>query len=128
MVEFAIVLPLLLLLLFGTIEFSRALYTAHHLTNAVRDGARFGASRALDLATSQDSIRARVRSAVTETLGGEETVNVEVVFDAAPPLTDRITVRIQGYAYQPITPLPALVGLGGMTFSPAAVFRWEGAP
>ena len=42
MVEFAIVLPLLLLLIFGMIEFSVMLYDKAMLTNATREGARFG--------------------------------------------------------------------------------------
>ncbi len=41
-VEFAIVLPLLLLLLFGIIEFSLLLYNKAMLTNASREGARLG--------------------------------------------------------------------------------------
>lgn len=41
-VEFAIVLPMLLVLLFGIIEFSVALYDKAMITNASREGARFG--------------------------------------------------------------------------------------
>jgi hypothetical protein len=42
-VEFAIVLPLLILLVFGIVEFSVALYDKAMLTNASREGARTGA-------------------------------------------------------------------------------------
>lgn len=41
-VEFAIVLPLLLTLVFGIIEFSLAMYDKAMITNASREGARFG--------------------------------------------------------------------------------------
>ena len=41
-VEFALVLPLLLTLLFGTIEFGLLMYDKAMLTNACREGARFG--------------------------------------------------------------------------------------
>ncbi|NIS71312.1 MAG: pilus assembly protein [Proteobacteria bacterium] len=41
-VEFAIVLPLLILLVFGIIEFSVALYDKAMITNASREGARAG--------------------------------------------------------------------------------------
>ena len=41
-VEFALVLPLLLALLFGTIEFGLLMYDKAMLTNACREGARFG--------------------------------------------------------------------------------------
>lgn len=42
LVEFAIVLPLLLLLLFGAIEFGLVLYNQQVITNASREGARAG--------------------------------------------------------------------------------------
>jgi Flp pilus assembly protein TadG len=41
-VEFAILLPLLLLILFGTIEFGLILYDREVITNASREGARYG--------------------------------------------------------------------------------------
>ncbi len=41
-VEFAVVLPVLLLILMGIIEFSFVLYDKAVLTNASREGARFG--------------------------------------------------------------------------------------
>ncbi len=41
-VEFAIVLPILILLIFGIIEFSVALYDKAMITNASREGARAG--------------------------------------------------------------------------------------
>lgn len=45
MVENAIVLGLLLMLIFGVIDFGRALYTYHLLDNAARIGARFAMVR-----------------------------------------------------------------------------------
>ncbi|NIR94732.1 MAG: pilus assembly protein [Gammaproteobacteria bacterium] len=41
-VEFAITLPLLLLLLFGAIDLGRAFHAAIALTNSAREGARYG--------------------------------------------------------------------------------------
>lgn len=41
-VEFAIVLPLLMLLIFGVIEFGLLLYNQQVITNAVREGCRTG--------------------------------------------------------------------------------------
>jgi Flp pilus assembly protein TadG len=41
-VEFAIILPLLLLLIFGVIEFGLFLFNRHVITNAVREAARAG--------------------------------------------------------------------------------------
>lgn len=42
MIEFAIILPLLLLLIFGIIEFSLFLFNKQVITNAAREGARRG--------------------------------------------------------------------------------------
>jgi Flp pilus assembly protein TadG len=41
-VEFAIILPLLILILFGIIEFGLLLYNKQMITNAAREGARAG--------------------------------------------------------------------------------------
>ena len=40
-VEFAIVLPFLMIMLFGTIEISRALYHYHAVTKSIRDATRY---------------------------------------------------------------------------------------
>ncbi|MDQ3563888.1 MAG: pilus assembly protein [Pseudomonadota bacterium] len=47
-VEFAIVAPLLLLLMLATAELGRAFYTYNTLTKAVRDGARYASIAALN--------------------------------------------------------------------------------
>ena len=44
-IEFAILLPILLLLLFGAVEFGLLLYNQQVLTNASREGARAGITR-----------------------------------------------------------------------------------
>ena len=41
-VEFALILPVLVLLLFGIVEFSLLMYNKQILTNASREGARYG--------------------------------------------------------------------------------------
>jgi len=42
LVEFALVAPVLLLILFGIVEFGLILFNQHVITNASREGARFG--------------------------------------------------------------------------------------
>jgi hypothetical protein len=42
LVEFALILPIFLILLFGIIDFGRYVYTANSLNNAAREGARIG--------------------------------------------------------------------------------------
>lgn len=43
LVEFALVLALLLAILFGIVEFGRAMFYSNHLTNTVRSAARYAA-------------------------------------------------------------------------------------
>jgi Flp pilus assembly protein TadG len=59
LVEFAIILPLLLLIIFGVIDLGRAFYTSVVLSNAAREGARFAALNYGDAAVSpiEDAIR-----------------------------------------------------------------------
>src|SRR6185312_10757110 len=42
MVEFALVLPIFLMLVFGTVDLGRAIFYQSLLNEAVRDGARYG--------------------------------------------------------------------------------------
>jgi Flp pilus assembly protein TadG len=42
MVEFALILPALMVLMLGIFEFGRAVYTSNALANAAREGARYG--------------------------------------------------------------------------------------
>lgn len=42
MVEFALILPILLLIVFGTLDLGRIVYLKAQLENAVREGARLG--------------------------------------------------------------------------------------
>jgi len=59
-VEFALVLPIFMLLVFGAIEFGRAYYDLHLLTNAARQGARVG--------SLPDKVEADVQNAVNQFL------------------------------------------------------------
>jgi Flp pilus assembly protein TadG len=56
MVEFAIVLPLLILVVFGILEFALAWNRVHIITDAAREGARVGAVSATTRAQVIESI------------------------------------------------------------------------
>ena len=49
LVEFAIVLPLLLLVAFGVLDLGRIFHSAITITNAAREGARFGMTHVEDV-------------------------------------------------------------------------------
>ncbi len=63
LVEFALTLPLLLLVLVAAVDLGRAFYTYVAITNAAREGARFGAS----FPSNTSGIRDRVRKEVENT-------------------------------------------------------------
>jgi Flp pilus assembly protein TadG len=99
-VEFALVLPLLLVLLLGIIDFGLYFYNDLQLTHVARDAARYlsvddadAANAAIDNATLiSTTIDSRlVEGAATQ--GGESTITLEATYTC-------------------LTPLPQLVGIG----------------
>jgi len=127
-VEFALVLPLLVVFAFGTVDFGRALFAYNYLTSAVREGGRFAAVQ------GSASSEAAVRTRMTTYLSGLASlalppVTPAMITSTPNSITDPryITVSITGYTLTPITPIPRLFGIEEFTFSPSAVFRWERA-
>ena len=88
-VEFAFVLPLLLLLCFGITEFGRAWVTKSVLTSAAREGARLAAVTAPDVAAVQARVQAVCNTA-------KVTPSVITVTPPDPADPDRkVTVRVE---------------------------------
>ncbi len=118
-VEFALVVPLLLLLLWGIVDIGRAFYTLNNLASAVREGARSAAVMSTDPTTAANKtlIKSTVTTAFTP-IGPP--LKPESVFVTVA--NRQVTVR----GRYPFAPL-ALVG---WTFvvDRNAVFRWEQAP
>ena len=79
--EFALVLPLIVLLLFGVIQFGITFNNYVTLTDAVRAGARKGAvSRHLD--DPEGATEAQVRAAATDLKAADLQVSVESTWNA----------------------------------------------
>ena len=76
LVEFAILAPLFVVLLFGLVEFGLALYNKGVVTNASREGARFGVVYATPRKTEGEII-ARVQEYLTKS-GFTDTANINV--------------------------------------------------
>lgn len=123
-VEFAIVVPILLVMMLGIIDFGRMLAVSGGLAAAVRDGTRLAAvsSNPSD-ATQQSTVKNRVISAF-QALGGPalQASNIAVSVDQTNGL---VTVTVSGYTYQPLTPVLRMIGAGTVTFTRSATFRWE---
>jgi len=108
LVEFALILPILLLVLIGILEFARILFIYVNVSNAAREGARYGVVHPTDLGG--------IRNQVTERLAlvGDDVLPV-VSYDHGPGTTgftdgraaaagDRVRVRIE-YTIDAMTPI-----------------------
>lgn len=95
MVEFAIIAPLLFMLVFGIIDYGRFFFDYNRLTNAAREGARAAAVR--DPVPVAD-IQALVRSRVTDARINNATINVqEVTLNSVTT----VKVTISGFQFSP---------------------------
>jgi Flp pilus assembly protein TadG len=88
-IEFAMVLPLLLLVVFGITEFSRAWMTVNILTQASREGARLAVVTAPDVAL----VTARVNEVCNA--AGVTTTGITVVPPSPSDPERRVTVTVQ---------------------------------
>lgn len=123
-VEFALVMPILFILVFGIVDMGRLLFTANSLTSAVRDGARFAAVQTAD---DPALVRAHMRPILNASIRFPEVTDAQILatWSAANRTT---TVQIDQYPFNTITPFANLVGLATIELSPSATFRWERAP
>jgi len=87
MVEFALVMPLLLLLLFGIIEFGRLLLFYSSVVSASREGARYG-SAAGDVGDStahyEDCAGIRAAARKVGFFAGISDANIHISYDNGP--------------------------------------------
>jgi Flp pilus assembly protein TadG len=120
-VELALVLPVLLLVVFGCIDFGRMLNAQISLTQAAREGARWAA-------LGQAGVPARVNNAA----GGLSPITTTVIACPANPAIGTNAVVTATYTFNYITPIGAistLIGgpsLGTQTLTSTAVFRCGG--
>lgn len=123
-VEFALVAPVMFVVIFAVIDFSRAYYTLNGLTAAVREGARYAAS-VDDPVLRQDEIKNVVQYfAVTMGQDSLDDSQISVSFESP----QQVRVEITDFAFQFVTPLPNMVGLEDIAITRAAVMKWERAP
>ena len=124
-VEFAIIVPVLLLLLFGIIDFARAFFQQNHLVAAAREGARFAAVQAAPCA-SIAAIKQRVIDyfPVGGGVSAPAAGNIDVNMDCATPTSPtNIQVEIHNYPYNALTPI--LRGPSAIQLRARATYRWE---
>ncbi|HUB38783.1 MAG TPA: TadE family type IV pilus minor pilin [Streptosporangiaceae bacterium] len=104
-VEFALVLPLLLLIVFGIIDLGRALNAQITLTEAAREGARLEA-----IGDSAATVDARAQAAAPQLSGMTVTITSSCPPGAGPTANAEVNVS---YSFTFITPIGAIASLFG---------------
>ena len=124
LVEFTLLLPIFLLLLFAIIDFGMGFYSWISVTNGAREGARIG----VVMATEQQ-IKDQVFQAVS--LPNESTKMTVTVTNAQGQPGQSVVVKVD-YKYDLITPLAGIVSFVSgnvigptLTFSSTADMRLE---
>ncbi len=123
LVEFALVLPIFLLVLFAIVDFGMAFHAWITVTNSAREGARLGAVRA-----SEIDIEQRVRDTADSL--NQDDLAVSVTNAEGVP-GESVVVDVD-YGYSLITPLADIVSMvsggtisGSFTLSSTADMRLE---
>jgi Flp pilus assembly protein TadG len=125
-VEFALVAPLLFILIFAIIDLGRAYSTLNQLAASAREGARLAAVLRNPVG---DASKLQVRQAVKQfsfrQLGGPPLADAQiaVTLDQA---AGTVTVAVREYPFQLVTPLVGVVGRT-IPITRQATFRWERA-
>ena len=135
LIEFVIVLPLLLILLFGFVEIGRALWTHNVITGGVRDGVRY-----MTRVPLEDAFRDRARNvAVFGTPTGTVPRSSRWTDPGTIQITERLVEHDDDFRNDPLWvvemralvpvefPLLRFVGLSGtITFEVIDRARWIG--
>ena len=119
-VEFAVVAPVFVLLVFGMIEFGRMVMVQQMLTNAAREGARLGViegNTATDVETRVDNYLAAAN------ITGA-TVTVTTLPASGSDTGDRISVTVS-IPFGQVSWLPTPMYLGGESLASTAIMRAE---
>ncbi len=132
LVEFALVIPMFLLLLMALFDLGRAVFIYNSITNAAREGARLAI-------VNQDSTSITTRAVNQSAMAETGAPNVTVVFKRTLPNADYTTnpdctalsldcvawVRFQA-TYQPITPIiSAILFKNGVTLTASSIEQIE---
>jgi Flp pilus assembly protein TadG len=115
-VEFALLVPLLVIIILGIIEFGRIWMTMNVLASAAREGARIAAVTAPDAA--------QVQAAVENTLTAADITGATIT-TVGPNADNEVTVTVQ-ITYTVVTGsfVPGLSS--SMPLSRSVVMHWEG--
>ncbi len=97
LVEFALILPLFMLIVLGIFDFGRAIYGYSALHNAAREGARYGAVHPCDTTGIID-----MAQQMAVGLGEGIQVTPAIIYSGFVPSTIQVSVE---FRFQTVTPL-----------------------
>lgn len=120
-VEFAVVLPLLLILVFGIIEFGLAFYRAQNFQAAAREGARM-----LSVGVDNEDVREHVRSSVEAAVEPGHVDTDIVGCDASTSLGSLTVFILPSEVGRYGISIPLLGNLAEPSYSTEVSFRCEG--
>lgn len=124
MVEFALVLPVLLVLTFTVTELGRAFYQYNVLAKSVREAARYLSVRAagVDVDKAQNIIvYGKPSGGSTPVVPGLSLSNVPPPvwsYSGTYPAINTVTVTVTGYRFTPLATSVFGIGFNNIVFSP----------
>lgn len=120
MVEFAIVVPILVLLVMGIVDVGRAYLVQTSVSNAAREGVRV-------MALSNDQSQARVAARSGATALTPPLSDAQVAFSVSSCTPETHVTATVTYSTTYITPLPGLLGVGNsLTLTGKGTMRCNG--
>lgn len=125
LVEFALILPLLLILTFVTTEYSRALFQYNILTKSVRDAARYlsvynpGDTTKFPIAKNLVVYGNPAGTGSPLVIGLSTSLVPNPVWQTAgtAPVINTVTIRVTGYIFQPLFASAFGVNFGNLAFA-----------
>ncbi len=119
-VEFALVAPVFMLLVFGMIEYGRMVMVQQILTNASREGAR----RAVLDGVATSEVQTSVENYLTDASISGATITVTSVPAVPPDYADSMTVSV-AIPFSQVSWLPSPMFLGSQTLTATTTMRRE---
>lgn len=106
MIEFAIVAPLLFLLLFGIVDGGKFFFEYNQIAGAARAGARAGAVMPMRTTAERNRAHRAIRATVRANLnGGRFRAAWVTITEVGAPPERRVRVAINNYPFRAATPL-----------------------
>ena len=123
--EFALVLPLLLILTFVTTEYSRALFQYNILTKSVRDAARYLSVQSPGDATKYAKAKNLVVYGNPAGTGAPLVIGLTTSLVPNPvwqlagtaPVINTVTIRVTGYTFRPLFASAFGVSFGNLAYA-----------